>query len=108
MTAQTIYQLTTEPRFDAACDATDEWREVSIFDECDDTAEALFLRDYEQEPRGADDVGDWVAVFDLIGLRVASANGAVVTIGRSEARDVLGPVAIAALEQAMFDAANIE
>lgn len=100
--------VAAEPVFDATCDATEEWREVSIFDDCEDRAVALFRSDWEQEPRGADDVGDWVEVFELIGLRIISPNGAIVVLGRRDALDALGPVAVAALDRAMADAANIE
>lgn len=88
-----------EPRFDVSLDATQEWREVADDDDCEDRAEALFRGDWEQEPRGADDVGDWVEVFELIGLRIISPNGAIVVLGRKDARDAIGPVAVAALER---------
>lgn len=112
MNAQTIFQ--TDPSFDVAVDATREWREACIegdracFEECEDTAEALFRSDWEQEPVGADDVGRWVEVFDLIGLRITTPTGAVVVIDRRDALDALGSVAVAALERAMADAASIE
>lgn len=110
MNAATFFhpQAPIEPRFDVSIDATQEWREVSIFDDCEDRAEALFRGDWEQEPRGADDVGRWVDVFELVGLRITTATGAVIVIDRREAIDALGLVAVAAMEQAMADAANFE
>ena len=112
MNAQTIFQA--DPSFDVACDATREWREACIegehacFEECEDTAQALFCSDWEPEPRGADDCGPLREVFDLIGLRITTPTGAVVVINRRDALDALGPVAVAALERAMADAANDE
>lgn len=102
-----------DPRFDASCDCTAEWREISCaasessgagcFEECDDTAEALFISDWEQEPVGADDVGGWVEVFELVGLRITDCRGAVVNIGRKDAIDALGIAAVRALEREMID-----
>ena len=68
MNARTAFQL--DPLFDASCDATREWREVSCMDGDEDRAEALFSSDFEEESRGADDCGPLREVFDLIGLRV--------------------------------------
>ena len=106
MTAQTIFQA--DPRFDAACDATKEWREASRIDGDEDTAQALFRSDWGPEPRGADDCGPLREVFDLIGLRVTTPTGAVIIIDRRDTLDALGPATVAALEWAMADAANDE
>ena len=103
MNASTIFQ--PDPRFDAACDATQEWREASCIDGDEGTAQALFCSDWEPEPRGADDCGPLREVFYLIGLRITTATGAVIIIDRRDALDALGPVTVAALEQAMADAA---
>ena len=106
MTSAAIFQ--PDPRFDTACDATQEWREVSCFDGDEDTAQALFRSDWESDPRGADDCGPLREVFDLIGLRITTATGAVIVIDRRDTLDALGPVTVAALERAMADAANDE
>ena len=103
MNARTAFQL--DPLFDASCDATREWREVSCMDGDEDRAEALFSSDFEEESRGADDCGPLREVFDLIGLRVVTATGAVIVIDRRDTLDALGHVTVAALEQAMADSA---
>ena len=108
MNAASFFHPPVEPRFDVSLDATQEWREVAEDDECADTAEALLLSDWEEEPVGADDVGDWFEVFSLVGLRITTTTGAVVVIDRRDAIGALGPVAVAALERAMADAASDE
>ena len=100
--------IPADPRFDASCDASSEWREVSCFDDCEDHAEALFSSDWEQEPVGADDAGDWVEVFALVGLRIIDPRGAVVVLGRKDAIDALGIAAVRALERDMIDRNRIE
>lgn len=101
MNAATFFHppMPVEPAFDVSIDATSEWREVADDDECADTCEALLASDWVEESIGSDDCGDWIEVFDLIGLRVTTPNGATLFLPRPAALDHIGPVAVAALER---------
>ena len=105
MNAATFFNppLPVEPAFDVSIDATSEWREVADDDECADTCEALLASDWTEEAIGADDCGDWIEVFDLIGLRVTAPNGATLFLSRSAAIDHIGITAVKALEQEAKD-----
>lgn len=85
-------------RIDREADVT-EWLPV-----CDgESAVALMSVQWDQEPVGADDVGQWRPYADLCGLRVTNAHGSDDLLTRGEAIALLGASVISAIEAEQSD-----
>lgn len=81
----------TVESIDRKIDITAEWRAASGFEDCDDTADALMVRDDGDDER--------VPFHVMFGARISFRLGGHVEIDRSEAMEVFGAAMIADFER---------